>query len=177
MAINVARIAKPIKIRRKIRQPDLFFGVSFIIVFKMGGAAVPPYLIIGVAALPRSPDFLFHAVKNFMLSVRGFGEKILGRPASAGSERSASSSFNHFCWSRNVIIISVVEDFAMTVCEPSCMETFATKIRIQTVASPVQIRRHGQMSSSQSLFEQQSNEVTKEVSRFCVVAAVCDRRS
>src|SRR6266852_7459983 len=98
-----------------------------------------------------------------MVSVRGFGEKILGRSTSVGKERSASNSFSHFCWSRNVIIISAVgADFAIMVCEPSRWEKLTMKIKIQAVARPVQIRRHGQTSSSQSLLEQPSNKETKD---------------
>ena len=95
-----------------------------------------------------------YAVKSSRVSVRGFGEKIFGRSPSAGIERSANNSFSNFCWSRNVIIISGEgEDLAMMVCVPSCCEMLTMKIKTQTAASPVQIRRQGKMSSSQSCLE------------------------
>src|SRR5665213_3828821 len=113
-----------------------------------------------------------HAVKGFMVSVRGFGGKILGRSTSVGKERSVSSSSSHFCWSRNVIIISGDGvDFAIMVCEPSRWAKLTMKIRIQIVASPVQIWRHGQINSSQRLFEPPRHQDTKLTAQLCALVS------
>ncbi|MEI6195319.1 MAG: hypothetical protein WCS42_13420 [Verrucomicrobiota bacterium] len=121
---------------------------------------------------PAKPGlFIFgfiHTVSNLRVSVRGFGENTLARFASTGTERSVNNSFSKSCWSRNDVIISVVgTDLEMTICAPSRCETLTMKSKTQTAASPVQIRRHGQINSSQTLLEQPRNGATKETGQLC----------
>ncbi len=54
----------------------------------------------------------------------------------------------------------------VTLLALSRWETLMSKSKTQTVASPDHTRRLGQISSSQSLFEQPSNEETKEAGKL-----------
>ena len=91
-------------------------------------------------------------------------KKILGCSASPGQASGPPAArLSHFCCSRNVIIIpGIGADFAILVGEPSRSEKLTMKIKIQTAAKLVQIRRQGKINSCQIAFK-------------TVVAAFCDR--
>ena len=140
----------------KGRQPRLLFGASFIVFILVGSPrcadrtsqrGVPTVYVIKILIRP---------------SLLGCDKNGFGGATACGSFGPINSASNLSCW-RNVRIIS--GDGGGDLCARSSAgsrcEKLKTKIKTQTAASPAQIRRLGQMSSSQNLFEQQRNQVTK----------------
>jgi hypothetical protein len=81
-------------------------------------------------------------------SVRGFGKKVFCRSASlTGAGNPFSSAINCCCCRQTTIISDAGGDFRAMAGKGSRIEKFTVKIKIQTAANPVQMRRQGQTSS------------------------------
>ena len=143
-------MAMPIKIRRSIRQPFLSFCVSFIFFWEGRRVAVPFPHSIWDGDTPSLP-FRNHVTKNSAFSVRGFGKKIFRRSASSGADGPINSASNFSCC-RQAMTASGEGggNFRAASSDLSRCETLKMKIKAQTAARAVQVRRHGQINSRQT---------------------------